>query len=132
MVDFSNIVLENENFPILHKLKLLFCVIVAITFVSALLFVLLAHHVNFNTLFAQGKLERVQIKKRLYDPPFRLYPIFIWCIHPNRSLLRILTNNILISFHTVIFELKYTKLFKCNDLFYLFFFFFFLIIMKCR
>ena len=124
MVDFNNIVLENENFPTLHKLKLLFCVIVAIPFVFTLLLVLLAHHLNFNTLFAQGKLERVQIKKRLYDPPFRFYPIFKWCIHPNRSLLWILTNRILISFHTVIFVLKYTKLFKCNDPFYLFFFFF--------
>ena len=56
VVDFNNIVLENENFPTLHKLKLLFCVIVAIPFVFTLLLVLLAHHVNFNTLFAQGKL----------------------------------------------------------------------------
>ena len=87
MVDFNNIVLENENFPTLPKLKLLFCVIVAIPFVLTLFLVLLAPHVNFNTLFAQGKLERVQIKKRLYDPPFRFYPIFKWCIHPNRSLL---------------------------------------------
>ena len=124
MVDFNNIVFENENFPTLHKLKLLFCVIVAIPFVFILLLVLLAHHVNFNTLFAEGKLERVQIKKRLYDPLFRFYPIFKWCIHPNRSLLWILTNSILISFHTVIFVLKYTKLFKCNDPFYLFVFFF--------
>ena len=131
MVDFNNIVFENENFPTLHKLKLLFCVIVAIPFVFILLLVLLAHHVNFNTLFAEGKLERVQIKKRLYDPPFRFYPIFKWCIHPNRSLLWILTNSILISFHTVIFVLKYTKLFKCNDPFYLFVCFF-LIIIKCR
>ena len=32
VVDFNNIVLENENFQTLHKLKVLFCVIVAIPF----------------------------------------------------------------------------------------------------
>ena len=54
VVDFNNIVLENENFPTQHKLKLLFCVMVAIPFVFTLLLALLAHHFNFNTMFAQG------------------------------------------------------------------------------
>ena len=53
-VDFNNIVIENENFPTQDKLKLLFCVMVTIPFIFILLLVLLAHHFNFNTLFAQG------------------------------------------------------------------------------
>ena len=44
--EFNNIVLENENFHSFHKLKLLFCVMVAIPFVFTLLLALSAHHFN--------------------------------------------------------------------------------------